>query len=254
MAILKLDNLKILYILFIICLTPIKVYSGYLVLGDPWPPWTQGTYGVAKGGIAVEVTKEIFKALDLETEIHLYPWKRAIRMVRYEQADGLLMVQPSNETSDFINYTKPIFISEEIICYNNENNPNFSWQNYKDLTRFKTGINLGYYYGEFSKAVEKHSLKTETARNLDVNLNKLLLGRIDLVICDKAVLIQTIQKNPKYKNIIKIASKPIQVWEYSMGISKSSKLLDELNKINIVIDELKNTGRLSQIIYNTNKQ
>lgn len=231
---------------------PVEASSQYLLLGDPWPPWATGDYGVAKGGIAVDVTRYILNRLNADVEIQLHPWKRVLRMTEYGYADGIIMIQPSDQTTKFLTYTDPIFVSQEVICYNKLKLPDFNWDQFSDLKKYKIGTTLGYFYGGFSEAVKKYSINTEPAKSLKINLNKLVLGRTDLVVCDNAALKKQIDENPEFHKSIAVYKRPVHIWKYSMGISKNSGLLKKINEINKIIEEIQNNGILDKIKYESN--
>ena len=113
------------------------MFSKYLILGDPWPPWTSGSYGKPDGGIAVEAVNYIFKEVGEEVDIELHPWKRVLRMLEYKMADGVLMVHPSSATSEFVTYTAPLFESRHVLCFNRIKTPDFSWNKLEDLKNMK---------------------------------------------------------------------------------------------------------------------
>lgn len=235
MNILIIKNLKFIYILItLLILIHSKAHAEFIILGDPWPPWTSESYGPAEGGIAVDFAYELFKNAEIKIQVHLHPWKRVIRMIQYGQADGVLMIQPSEELSDLFFFTEPVFSGKEIICFNKVNTPDFKWNSFDDLKGFTIGTILGYNYGNFSSAKKNLSLKTIESQNLLSNLKKLNMGRIDLVICDFAALNSILQNNQEFNKTLSISDKPVYEWKYSIGISKYSELSnkkDELNKL-----------------------
>jgi polar amino acid transport system substrate-binding protein len=216
-----------------------KAQAEFIILGDPWPPWTSESYGLADGGIAVDFAYRLFENAGLTVQIHLHPWKRVIRMVQYGQADGILMIQPSKKLSEFIYFTEPVFSGKEVICFNKINTPDFKWNSFEDLKKFTIGTILGYNYGNFTPAKENLSLKTVESQNLLSNLKKLFMGRIDLVICDFAALNTILKNNPELKNTLSIAKKPVYEWEYSIGISKFSELFNKKEELNKLIIKMK---------------
>jgi hypothetical protein len=134
--ILTAKKFQILYILLILLAFSFNTAKAeYILLGDPWPPWTSESYGVAKDGIAVDFARHLFKKAEIKAEIYLHPWKRIIRMTEYGQADGILMIQPSMINSDFIYFTEPVFTGKEIICFNKLNMPAFTWNSFDDLKK-----------------------------------------------------------------------------------------------------------------------
>jgi len=229
-----------LYIIIILLtFSTLKAQAEFIILGDPWPPWTSENYGPAQGGIAVDFAYKLFENAGIKIQIHLHPWKRVIRMIQYGQADGILMTQPSKELSEFIHFTEPVFSGKEVICFNKVNTPDFKWNSFNDLKNFTIGTILGYNYGNFSSAKENLSLKTVESQNLISNIKKLVMGRIDLVICDFAALNTILNNNPELKNSISISEKPLYEWKYSIGISKFSELFDKREDIDRLIIKMK---------------
>lgn len=237
-------NFNILLIFFILLFSPIKGNAEYLILGDPWPPWTGEKYGETTQGLAVNIINDIFTKTNDKVKIELHPWKRVLSMVKYGQADGILMIKPSKETSDFLLYTDPIFMSKEVLCFNKLKTPDFKWSEITDLKKFKIGTNLGYYYGDFSEAAEQLKLNIEPAKNLKINLKKLSMGRLDLVVCDYTALVKLLKDNTEMSKIISISPKPVHTWKYSIGISKYSDIAPKLHRINELISELKENDLL----------
>ncbi|MGM0609365.1 MAG: substrate-binding periplasmic protein [Candidatus Muiribacteriota bacterium] len=246
------QKLKIFYILFIIHSLAFPAFSEYLLLGDPWPPWTSDSYGKPDKGIAVETVNYIFQKAGEKVDIELHPWKRVLRMLEYKMADGVLMVHPSSATSEFLVYTDPLFESRHVLCFNKIKNPDFSWKKLEDLNKMKIGTVLGYYYGEFSDYVSNNPVQIIESKKMQTNLEKLLLGRIDAAVCDYTALISLMNKNSKYKNALKIADKPVNLRKYRIGLAKYSDLSAKKETINKIIDHMKETGKLESFINKNN--
>jgi ABC-type amino acid transport substrate-binding protein len=82
--------------------------GGIFLVEDPWPPFTYGKHSHRPtGGLAVEAVQKIFEKQRLT--LKLYPWQRAINMVKYGKADGMMLtVATSRRKNDFV-FSKAIF-------------------------------------------------------------------------------------------------------------------------------------------------
>lgn len=247
MNILATKRFKVIYILLILLVFFDKTAKAeFILLGDPWPPWTSGSYGPAEGGIAVDFAARLFEKAGIEAVIYLHPWKRVLRMIKYGQADGILMIQPSKENSDFIYFTEPIFTGKEVLCFNRVKTPDFKWNSFKDLQGFSIGTILGYNYGNFSSSAKELPLNLIESKNLMSNLKKLAMGRLDLVVCDYAALNAILNSTPELKKTVSVSEKPVHEWNYSIGISRYSDLFNKRELLDNLIIQMKESGEIER--------
>jgi len=235
---LKSNTLIFLLLLTIFSVRLVQATPNYLIVGDPWPPWVDGQYGDNAHGIAADIINEIFLRLNKTIEMKLYPWKRVLKMAEYGIADGVIIIQPDNESYPFLSFTTPVFTSSDILCFNKNHFKKFKWQKSKDLKAYRIGTIIGYSYGDFSQEAARFGLKLEPVKNLKINIEKLVRNRIDFIICDKRAIQEKFKLNPTLKQNIGIAKKTVQNWSYSLGISKSSPLNSDIKKINRIISQI----------------
>lgn len=243
----------------IVCIIAFFLFAGSIQPGakthvikissDPWRPWVLGNEGeLAKGGIAVEIARELFKRIDMEVETKIYPYERCIRQMKTGERDVLLMAKKTKEREKFMVYTDVAARDPQLLYYSTERKKAFEWADWKDLKSYKVGIVRGFNYGGFGQAAEKHQIKTEVVSNDLQNVKKLIAGRIDLIILNKSTATYFMESNPEFKGKYKAASKIIAKGEFHFALSKKGNAAVHLSKINAALNKMKLDGTLDKII------
>ncbi len=85
----------------------------FLLVKDPWPPYTVGESGsIVEKGLIVEVLTELFRRVDLPFRMELCPWKRCVYMVQTQKADALMLTVKTAEREKFAYFAKPFFVNK----------------------------------------------------------------------------------------------------------------------------------------------
>jgi len=245
--------LKALFIstLFISTLTEISFASDRKigVAGDPYPPWVIGEIDTqTTKGIAVELTKELFRRLDKEIVINIYPFKRGLDRIKHGDEDVILMVSISEERKEFMVFTDSISFVE-IVFFHTKKLKDFDWNSRSDLKPYNIGVISGVNMGnEWRDAISTYNLKVEETSSDKLNIEKLLKGRVDLIAADKKVMQEIIRQNLDYRGKIQWHEKVIFASKKSLGISKKSPLVLLLPQINSTLQEIKDDGTYQNII------
>ena len=218
------------------------------VAGDPYPPWALGEAGSKPtGGIAVEIVEELFRRLKLKTAVHVYPFKRGIERIKHGEEDVILMVSRSEERERFMLFTTSIR-HVRFVFYYPADSGGFDWGDWKDLQPYRIGSVAGYNIGEAWKAaVEDYELQVEEVKTDTFNIEKLLLGRIDILLTDHEVVERLIAQNPAYQGKLTWHEKPVFETVNNLGISKKSFLAPMLPEINTVLQRMKDDGTFQRI-------
>lgn len=218
------------------------------VAGDPYPPWSIGEAGTRpEGGIAFEITRELFRRMNLDTAEFIYPFKRGIQRIKDGDDDVILMVSRNQERDAFMLFTLPVRDVKFAIFYP-ANSPDFDWKSWDDLKRYRIGAVSGYNMGDdWPKAIEAHDLQVEEVKTNIFNMKKMLAGRIDLFVTDLEVMQRIIEDNPEYRDQFKWHPKPIYQSVNNLGISKKSFLAPRLAEINRVMREMQQDGTFQTI-------
>ena len=99
----------------------------------------------------------------------------------------------------------------------------------------------------WKEAIAKHDLKVGEVKTDIFNIEKLLLGRIDIFVTDHEVMQRTIEQNPKYQGKLKWNENPVFESVNNLGISKKSFLTAHLPEIDKVLEEMKADGTFDKI-------
>ncbi len=81
-----------------------------------YPPYEYEEDGEVKG-IAVDIITEGFTRLGYEVDITLYPWTRALNMVKNGDADGIFTAYKTEERLTFADYSNEILIQQSVSLF-----------------------------------------------------------------------------------------------------------------------------------------
>lgn len=219
------------------------------VSSDPWEPWVLGSEGKqATGGLAVEVTRELFKRLNLDIEINIYPYERCIRQMKTGERDVLLMVKKTEEREKYMLFSDVALMESQSIYYSSERMDGFEWQTWQDLNKYTVGGVRGSNYGDFDTAAKKHGISTELVSTENQNIKKLLAGRVDLIILNQSTANYYMSQNPESRGKLKAAEKSISESKFHFALSKNGKATAHFSGINMALRDMKADGTLDKLL------
>jgi polar amino acid transport system substrate-binding protein len=130
-------------------------------------------------GYMIHLTTEAFAAVGIRVKLVLLPWKRAFNDAKFVRVDATCCwFFVENRARQFY-YSDPIF--EETMVFFHLKSFRFDWKDMNDLAGITSGGNIGFHYGDaFQKAEKEGRIKVERTKNNELNLKKLLAGRINV--------------------------------------------------------------------------
>jgi len=219
------------------------------VSSDPWEPWVLGEEGgVASGGIAVDLSNELFRRLGLSTETKIYPYKRCINQMKSGERDLLLMVKRTPEREIYMLFSDVAATDPQLIYYSTDHYSEFSWKSWEDLKGYTIAGVRGFDYGGFHQAASDLNLNFELAANDTQNIKKLLSGRVDLILLSQSTANFYLKSNPEVAGKLIAAERIVTNAEFHFGISKSGNATLHLDNINKMLSEMKQDGSLYSIL------
>lgn len=181
-----------------------------------WEPY-YGSKLLDKGYVS-EITREAFKAAGYEIDIWFVPWNRALHDAKTGHYDALMGLYHSEDRAKWITFSEPIGAVQNVFF--SLKGKNIRYETLEDLKPYRIGIERGYTYSkEFDEA---GFLKKEPARKIEINFNKLLKGRVDLVAASKTVFLHNMKKKfPDQIAMLEVLPKPLTVNKIFNGFVKT---------------------------------
>lgn len=213
---------------------------------DPWYPWVIAEEN-SPSGIGVTLIKELYRRLDLDVNIDLYPFKRVLSNLETGSVDGSWLVTKNTSRQQYALFSDA-FLTEPFNLYS-PSGASFEWHNWQDLKNHSIGLSSGFYYGQaFHHAARQYNFKTHEVKT-DFQLIKMLLGgRLDLIILNKTVAEAMLRDFPEFHGKLHQASKAINESRYYILISKQSPHKALLPKINDTIKAMKQDGSIQRLL------
>ncbi len=213
-------------------------------------PFTYGRFGEpAVGGKSLDLLKEVFSRLDMNVEIRLMPWTRAMKTARYGRVDGLPLLSVNESRSEYLVFSEPILESRFVFYYRKGMKISFREDGLPMFRNARIGLVKGYNYGrELLASARKEGYVMIDSPDSKSSMRKLMNGRVDLALDIEVVVDGVFAENPLWKNFVDAAIVPYSRLVWNMGISKRSSLAARIGDINRVLGEMVKDGTLDEIL------
>jgi polar amino acid transport system substrate-binding protein len=212
-----------------------------------YPPFYSEENGEVQG-IAVELVRELFARMDIQTEIRMYPLKRALAYLEDGKADGLMILIKTAEREAYIHYTDPVLTVQGLIwTAADRKDVKVNFDRLEDLIPYKIGVTLGYSYGQKFDDMLKQ-MHVDTGNSDYNNFRKLLVHRMDIFPANEVVARSLFKKHPELKGKFVHSDQSFIEWILHMGISQKSSLVHRISDINTILADLKNEGFIHKTV------
>lgn len=192
--------LAILLVLGSVCSATVSAETVRL-RADYWPPYN-GDPDSDRPGYIVEIAREIFSNAGYDTDYDAIPWERAINEARRGHVDCIIGALPE-EVPDFIFHQRPVGLDESKLY--TRHNSDWQFDGEDSLRQIRLGVIGGYSYdqGILDSYIARSLSDEEPDGNVQVmkgnnalekNLQKLVSGRIDVIVSSSAVLNYTLNE------------------------------------------------------------
>lgn len=183
--------------------------------------------GLMNDGYFSDIVRESFKRMGYEISIDYLPWKRALYEVGNLYYDALLGIYYNDERNQWLVYSEPVSKAEMVFFA--RKGSGIVWEKLEDLKPYRIGIENGYAYSPDFDAAD--FLKKEAVRKFQLNLKKLLEGRLDLVAVSRKRAVYWINNNsPDKKELLEVVSKPLS--SNALYVAFPRKAPDALTHLN----------------------
>lgn len=154
-----------------------------------WAPYM--SQALKHAGVISHIVEEAFARQGIQVEYSFSPWKRAYEDAKHGRADGTLIWGRTAEREAEFLLSDPVIELKTVLFYAKDKG--FDWSDTASLSEKTLGGVIGYSYGV--DAEERAGLlKIERIAVPEGNYAKLLQGRIDAVLEDLDVGLDSIAK------------------------------------------------------------
>ena len=229
-----------------VCAFPCAWAGEYSFVTLEFPPIEYtGTDGKVEG-IAVEMVTTIMNKLGHTVHVKTYPWTRALEMVQEGKADAIFTVYKTLEREALLDYCTQALLPQVVYYYKKKGSDITFDGNLEALKGKRIGVVSTISYGnKFDHS--KTTLHFEKANQLEHNFQKLLLGRIDLVVSNVFTGEYTIRKLGLSDEIMRLPQEIEAVPSY-VAFSKKRNLTTLRDQFDREIAELRNSGDYAKIL------
>ncbi len=205
----------------------------------------------ADGGFIPTLIKEAFARENTPVRFVFLPWKRAYEDSLLGKYDATAYWRPSAERAREFLYSAPLFAQPQYFFFRKDN-PLRTWSDLDDLRAFVIGATGGFTYTpEFWQAEKSGRLQIEVVMEQELNLAKLMRGRIDLYPGSKASVMRLLRTHysVEQQRLIDFHPKPLVSSTLHLlfpDVSPRSPVL--LERFNEGLQKLHVSGRYRELL------
>lgn len=238
-------------ILLLLIMTSRFVLSDVITLvADEWCPYNCAPDGVAQGFI-IEIAEAVYEPLGYSIEYKTMPWARAIYGVREGHFDGLVGVG-KKEAPDLVFASDNVGEATHVFFV--KRGRGWRYKGLESLDQIILGAILNYSYGQLYDSYIVHHKGnpnriqlTSGEHGLSQNINKLMLGRIDAVVEDRAVFRYTSLEMGVIDNFVEVGT--VYYEDVHIAFSPKNDNAKEYAKLlSDGIKRLRASGKLASIL------
>jgi len=206
-------------------------------------------------GFAAELVREGLKRMGYEADISILPWKRAVFMTRFGEADAIFYAVRNEEREAWFHYPEESLVEEATVSVKRAGEDVVLEPGKFYYPRFRLGIGLGYYYGpQLRKFIElSRFVKIEEAPTIEDNFCKLVEGRIDVFLADLNVVRHFIKKRAS-QGLVEIVmdghGEPIILDSVDsfLAFSRETTTREVADQFSAILQEMKCDGTYERIL------
>lgn len=147
-------------------------------------------------GIGTEIVREGLKRIGVDVNFTIMPWKRALFMARFGEADAIFYAVKNKEREKWFHYPEEPLVVEATVPMRRAGESVVISPDRFHYRHYRLGIGRGYYYGpKLKRFLDRATFaKVEEATTIESNFNKLIEGRIDVFLADSILAKHFIKK------------------------------------------------------------
>lgn len=199
-----------------------------------------------EGGYLEAITKEACRRVGYEAAVEYMPWKRALQMVMEGRNEALMAAYYTEERAEKMAYTESVGQTE--IVFFKRKDSDIVYSKLEDLKPYRIGMIRGAAISEEFDAADY--LQKEEVATPDMNIKKLLRGRVELIVEQRKVILNYLRNQfPDEMDSLVALEPPLQVSKYYNAFSKNYPDYEQkVNEFNSGLQVIKSDGTYQKII------
>ncbi len=197
------------------------------------------------GGPNLDIVRTIAERLEIKLVLLQAPFKRRLLMMANGEIDILVGLVKHPDREDYIHFVEPAYKSRSDAVFFVPRNKADRITRYEDLYGLTIGTTIGAWYSPRFDTDEK--IRKEPVPKGELNLNKLLLGRIDAVIFPEGAGIDLGYKMGISDQIEIAIFRFNRIKNIHIGISKNSNIMKKMTHYEGLIRQMIISGEIQQV-------
>ena len=199
------------------------------------------------GGFDVDIANEIANSLGVELVIQEMDFDALVAALPAGKIDLVVSgMNPTEERAKVVDFSEIYYNSKHGILVRSEDADKF--KTFKDLEGVKVGVQLGSTQEQIAKA-EIPNVDLQQLANVNNLILELKAGKVDAIVMEKPVAEMAVKSNPELA--VGEPTYEEKTGGNAVGVAKNNEQL--LAKVNEVIKELNETGKMDEYIVKANE-
>jgi polar amino acid transport system substrate-binding protein len=174
----------------------------YQLVTFEFPPY-EYEEGGGPTGIAVDILREAFQRLGHAITVKVQPWARSLEEVKTGGADAIFTAYKTAEREQFLDFSREVLAPQIVSLFVRQDSPVAFDGDIAKLADRSFGVVNQISYGPiFDDAVKAGTLRRiDTSNSSDLNLQKLVAGRYDVMPSNRYVGLYLLKKRGNLADI-----------------------------------------------------
>lgn len=199
------------------------------------------------GGFDVDIANEIADAIGVDLVIQEMDFDALVAALPAGKVDLVISgMNPTEERAKVVDFSEIYYNSKHGILVRSEDADKF--KTFKDLEGVKVGVQLGSTQEQIAKA-EIPNADLQQLANVNNLILELKAGKVDAIVMEKPVAEMAVKTNPELA--VGEPTYEEKTGGNAVGVAKNNEQL--LAKVNEVIKELNETGKMDEYIVKANE-
>lgn len=157
---------------------------------EHWPPYNYLDDSGRVIGIATDRVQHIAKMLDLDLNIEVFHWAKALQLAEHEENVFIYSIYRTQSRESRFQWICPLMVTESVAFYQLAERDDIRVTNIEDAKNYRTSVMRGdLTMSMLQEAGFENGVHFETALDELTNVRKLLHGRIDLIVQEHNALL-----------------------------------------------------------------